>query len=63
MKIITTWTDKDRGSASDCWLTLAIGSASPHLLNAFGGIVTGNKSWFGLRLAALDDFFLPRRTF
>jgi MFS family permease len=39
MKIITTWTQKDRGLGIGLLVgALAIGSASPHLLNAFGGI-------------------------
>ena len=39
MKVITTWTQKDRGLGIGIMVgALAIGSASPHLLNAFGGI-------------------------
>ncbi|HEY3472955.1 MAG TPA: MFS transporter [Anaerolineales bacterium] len=39
MKIITTWTQKDRGLGIGIMVgALAIGSASPHLLSAFGGI-------------------------
>jgi MFS family permease len=39
MKIITTWTQQDRGLGIGLLVgALAIGSASPHLLNAFGGI-------------------------
>jgi MFS family permease len=39
MKIITTWTQKDRGLGIGILVgALAIGSASPHLLNTFGGI-------------------------
>jgi MFS family permease len=39
MKIVTTWTQKDRGLGIGLLVgALAIGSASPHLLNAFGGI-------------------------
>jgi MFS family permease len=39
MKIMTTWTQKDRGLGIGLLVgALAIGSASPHLLNAFGGI-------------------------
>jgi MFS family permease len=38
MKIITTWTQKDRGLGIGLLVgALTIGSASPHLLNAFGG--------------------------
>ncbi|HSL29526.1 MAG TPA: MFS transporter [Anaerolineales bacterium] len=38
MKVITTWTQQDRGLAIGLMVgALAIGSASPHLLNAFGG--------------------------
>jgi MFS family permease len=38
MKIITTWTQKDAAGIGLLVGALAIGSASPHLLNAFGGI-------------------------
>jgi MFS family permease len=39
MKVITTWTQGDRGLGIGLLVgALAIGSASPHLLNAFGGI-------------------------
>jgi MFS family permease len=39
MKIVTTWTQKDRGLGIGLLVgALAIGSASPHLLNAFGGV-------------------------
>lgn len=39
MKIITTWTQGDRGLGIGLLVgALAVGSASPHLLNAFGGI-------------------------
>jgi MFS family permease len=39
LKIITTWTQEDRGFAIGLMVgALAIGSASPHLLNAFGGV-------------------------
>ena len=39
MKIITTWTQKDRGLGIGLMVgALAIGSAFPHLINAFGGI-------------------------
>jgi MFS family permease len=39
MKIITTWTQGDRGLGIGLLVgALAIGSASPHLLNAFGGV-------------------------
>jgi len=42
MKIVTTWTEKDRGLGIGLLVgALAIGSASPHLLNAFGGV----KDW------------------
>jgi len=38
MKIIATWTDKDRGLAIGLLVgALAIGSASPHLVQALGG--------------------------
>ena len=39
MKIITTWTQGDRGLGIGLLVgALAVGSASPHLLNAFGGV-------------------------
>lgn len=39
MKIMTTWTLKDRGLGIGLLVgALAIGSASPHLLNALGGV-------------------------
>jgi len=39
MKIMTTWTVKDRGLGIGLLVgALAIGSASPHLLNAVGGV-------------------------
>lgn len=39
MKLITTWTRKDRGLSIGLLVgALAIGSATPHLLNAFGGV-------------------------
>ena len=39
MKIVTTWTQEDRGLGIGLLVgALAIGSASPHLLNAFGGV-------------------------
>jgi MFS family permease len=39
MRIITTWTQRDRGLGIGLLVgALSIGSASPHLLNAFGGI-------------------------
>ena len=39
MKIVTTWTQKERGLGIGLLVgALAIGSASPHLLNAFGGV-------------------------
>ena len=39
MKIIATWTDKDRGLAIGLLVgALAIGSASPHLVRALGGV-------------------------
>jgi MFS family permease len=39
MKIVTTWTQQDRGLGIGLLVgALAIGSASPHLLNAFGGV-------------------------
>lgn len=39
MKVITTWTHRDRGLGIGLMVgALTVGSASPHLLNAFGGI-------------------------
>jgi MFS family permease len=39
MKIVATWTDKDRGLAIGLLVgALAIGSASPHLVRALGGV-------------------------
>ena len=39
MKIMATWTKQDRGLAIGLLVgTLAVGSASPHLINAFGSI-------------------------
>lgn len=39
MKIIATWTDRDRGMAIGLLVgALAIGSASPHLVRALGGV-------------------------
>jgi MFS family permease len=39
MKLITTWTQKDRGLGIGLLVgALSIGSASPHLLTSFGGI-------------------------
>ena len=39
MKIMATWTQKDRGLGIGLLVgALTVGSASPHLLNAFGGV-------------------------
>ena len=39
MKIVSTWTQKDRGLGIGVFAgALAIGSASPHIINAFGGV-------------------------
>ena len=39
MKIMTTWTQADRGLGIGLLVgALTIGSASPHLINAFGGV-------------------------
>jgi MFS family permease len=39
MKIVATWTQKDRGLGIGVFAgALAIGSASPHIINAFGGV-------------------------
>ncbi|MEQ8674795.1 MAG: MFS transporter [Aggregatilineales bacterium] len=39
MKLMTTWTRKDRGLSIGLLVgALAIGSATPHLLNVFGGV-------------------------
>ncbi|RMG97665.1 MAG: MFS transporter [Chloroflexi bacterium] len=41
MKIMATWTQKDRGLGIGLLVgALTIGSAAPHLLNAFGGVQT-----------------------
>jgi MFS family permease len=55
MKIVTTWTQKDRGLGIGLLVgALAIGSASPHLLNAFGGINNWRQVMFwAAGLAAL----------
>jgi MFS family permease len=55
MKIVTTWTQKDRGLGIGLLVgALAIGSASPHLLNAFGGISDWRQVMFwAAGLAAL----------
>jgi len=55
MKVITTWTQKDRGLGIGLLVgALAIGSASPHLLNAFGGISDWKQVMFwAAGLAAL----------
>ena len=39
MKIMATWTQKDRGLGIGLLVgALTVGSAAPHLLNAFGGV-------------------------
>ena len=39
MKIVATWTQKDRGLGIGIFAgALAIGSGSPHIINAFGGV-------------------------
>jgi MFS family permease len=55
MKIITTWTQKDRGLGIGLMVgALTIGSASPHLLNAFGGITDWKQvMYWAAGLAAL----------
>jgi MFS family permease len=51
MKIMATWTKKDRGLAIGLLVgALTLGSATPHLLNAFGGV---GRDWqYVLYLAA-----------
>ena len=49
MKIMATWTQKDRGLGIGLLVgALTIGSAAPHLLNAFGGV----KDWKSVMLWA-----------
>lgn len=49
MKIMTTWTRRDRGLAIGLLVgALTVGSAAPHLINAFGGVST----WRPVLLAA-----------
>ena len=55
MKIMSTWTRKDRGLGIGLLVgALALGSAAPHLLNAFGGV----QDWKSVMLwaAALAVF-------
>lgn len=55
MKIVTTWTQKDRGLGIGLLVgALAVGSASPHLLNTFGAIADWRPVMVGAAgLAAL----------
>ncbi|MBW7883949.1 MAG: MFS transporter, partial [Caldilineaceae bacterium] len=62
MKIMATWTQRDRGLAIGLLVgALTIGSASPHLINAFGGVqewqpvlyLAGASSLLGALLALL----------
>jgi MFS family permease len=71
MKIMATWTKKDRGLAIGLLVgALTIGSASPHLLNAFGGIAEWKPVLYSASafagLGALIAFFFvdegPYRT-
>jgi predicted MFS family arabinose efflux permease len=55
MKLMTTWTRKDRGLAVGMLVgALTIGSASPHLLKAFGGV----DSWQPVLYLAAGSAFL-----
>ena len=48
MKIIATWTQKDRGLGIGLLVgALTLGSAAPHLLNAFGGVGDWRAVMFG----------------
>lgn len=55
MKIMATWTQKDRGLGIGLLVgALTVGSAAPHLLNALGGIGQWQQVlWFAAGLAAL----------
>ncbi len=55
MKLMTTWTRQDRGLAVGMLVgALTIGSASPHLLNALGGVDT----WQPVLVLAAGSAFL-----
>jgi MFS family permease len=58
MKIVTTWTREDRGLGIGLLVgALAVGSASPHLLNAFGGIGDWKQvMYWAAALAAFGGF-------
>ncbi len=58
MKIMTTWTVKDRGLGIGLLVgALAIGSASPHLLNAVGGVTDWQPVlYLAAGLAAIGGF-------
>ena len=55
MKIMATWTTKDRGLAIGLLVgALTIGSALPHLLNVFGGVQSWRPvMWLAASLATL----------
>lgn len=54
MKIMATWTQKDRGLAIGLLVgALTVGSAIPHLLNAFGGVQSWQPvMWLAAAMAA-----------
>lgn len=58
MKIMATWTQADRGLGIGLLVgALTVGSASPHLLNALGGMGEWQRVlWFAAGLAALGGF-------
>lgn len=58
MKIMATWTKEDRGLGIGLLVgALTIGTASPHLLNAFGGVRDWKPVLYGASLlAALGGF-------
>lgn len=54
MKLMASWTKADRGLAIGLLVgALAIGSASPHLLNAFGGVANWKPVLYGAGVLAI----------
>jgi MFS family permease len=54
MKLMASWTKADRGMAIGLLVgALAIGSASPHLLNAFGGVANWKPVLYGAGVLAI----------
>lgn len=54
MKLMASWTKADRGLAIGLLVgALAIGSASPHLLNAFGGVTDWHGVLYGAGVLAI----------